>query len=304
VRKTIFRGKSRVKLFETFTSLLRQAGFAWFADKAPRFGAALAFYTLFSLAPVLIVAVSVAGIVFGEQAAQVEIVRQFQGLVGLQSATAIETIIQSTNRHALGVFATILGIVATLIGASGAFNELQDALNTIWKVDTSTKSLWSVTVRQRFFSLGLVVAAGFLLLTSLVVTAGLSAAERFVSNFLPLSAIVLESINFVFSFGMITILFGLIFKFIPETTIQWRDVWMGAAVTSLLFTVGKAVIGFYLGHSVLASAYGAATSLVFFLVWIYYSAQILLFGAELTYVYALKYGSRMGTNRLQQLDVG
>jgi membrane protein len=127
VGETIFRGKSRVKLFETFTTLLKKAGVAWFADNAPRFGAALAFYTLFSLAPVLIVAVSVAGIVFGEQAAQVEIVRQFQGLVGLQSATAIETIIQSTNRHALGVFATILGIVATLIGASGAFNELQDA---------------------------------------------------------------------------------------------------------------------------------------------------------------------------------
>ena len=290
---TILRGKSRVKLLETLTGLLRQAGVAWLADNAPRFGAALAFYTLFSLAPVLIVAVSIAGVVFGEKAAQFEIVRQFQGLVGMQGATAIEAIIESTNRHALGVFASILGIIATLIGASGAFNELQDALNTIWKVDTSTKSFWTVAVRQRFFSLGLVVAAGFLLLTSLVVTAGLSAAERFVSNFLPMSAIVLQSINFVLSFGMITILFGLIFKFIPETPIEWRDVWMGSAVTSLLFTVGKALIGFYLGHSALASAYGAATSLVFFLVWVYYSAQVLLFGAELTYVYALKYGSRI-----------
>jgi membrane protein len=230
----------------------------------------------------LIVAVSIAGIAFGEKAAQGEIVRQFHGLVGMQGATAIEAIIQNTDRHALGVFAITFGIVAILIGASSAFNELQDALNTIWKVDTSTKSLWSVTVRQRFFSLGLVVAAGFLLLTSLVVTAGLSAEERFVSNFVPMSAMFLLSIIFVFSFGMITILFALIFKFIPAVTIRWRDVRMGAAVTSLLFTVGKAVIGFYLGHSVLASAYGAATSLVFFLVWIYYSAQILPFGAELT----------------------
>jgi len=304
VGNTSFRGQSRVRLLETLTALLRQAGVAWLADNAPRFGAALAFYTLFSLAPVLVIAVSIAGIAFGEKAAQGEIVRQFQGLVGMQGATAIEAIIQSTNGHALGMFATTFGIVAILIGASGAFNELQDALNTIWKVDSSAKGFWMVTVRQRFFSLGLVVATGFLLLTSLVVTAGLSAAERFVSNFVSMSSIFLQSINFVFSFGMITILFALIFKFIPAVTIQWRDVRMGAAVTSLLFTVGKAGIGFYLGHSNLASAYGVATSLVFFLVWIYYSAQILLFGAELTYVYALKYGSRMETHPLQRLDIG
>jgi membrane protein len=301
VGNTIFRSQSRVRLLETLTALLRQAGIAWLADNAPRFGAALAFYTLFSLAPVLIVAVSIAGIAFGEKAAQGEIVRQFQALVGMQAASVIEAIIQTTNRHGLGVFATTFGIVAIFIGASGAFNELQDALNTIWKVDSSTKSFWMITVRQRFLSLGLVVATGFLLLTSLVVTAGLSAAERFVSSFVSMSAIFLQTINFVFSFGMITILFALIFKFIPAVTIQWRDVRMGAAVTSLLFTAGKAAIGFYLGHSALASAYGAATSLVFFLVWIYYSTQILLFGAELTHVYALKYGSRMEIHRL---DIG
>ena len=283
------------------TALLRQAGVAWLSDNAPRFGAALAFYTLFSLAPVLIVAVSIAGIAFGQKAAQGEIVRQFQGLMGMQGATAIEAIIQSTNRHRLGMFANAFGIVAILIGASGAFNELQNALNTIWKVDSSAKAFWMVTAKQRFFSLGLVVATGFLLLTSLVVTAGLSAAERFISNFVSMSAIFVQCINFVLSFAMITILFALIFKVIPAATIQWRDVRMGAAVTSLLFTLGKAAIGFYLGHSALASAYGAATSLVFFLVWIYYSAQILLFGAELTHVYALKYGSRMGT---PPLDIG
>ena len=295
-------GKSRVSLLEAVTALLRQAGAAWLADNAPRFGAALAFYTLFSLAPVLIVAVSVAGFVFGAKAAQGEIVRQFQGLMGTQSATAIETIIQSTNRPALGAFAITLGLLAILVGASGAFNELQDALNTIWKVDSRTKSFWTVISRQRLFSLGLVVATGFLLLTSLLVTAALSAPERFVSNLLPISAILLESINFVFSFGVITILFALILKFIPDTPISWRDVRMGAAVTSLLFTVGKVVIGFYLGHSALTSAYGAAASLVIFLIWIYYSAQILLFGAELTHIYALKYGSRMETNLSKRLD--
>ena len=297
-------GKSRVSLLEAVTALLRQAGAAWLADNAPRFGAALAFYTLFSLAPVLIVAVSVAGFVFGAKAAQGEIVRQFQGLMGTQSATAIETIIQSTNRPALGAFAITLGLLAILVGASGAFNELQDALNTIWKVDSRTKSFWAVISRQRLFSLGLVVATGFLLLTSLLVTAALSAAERFVSNLLPISAILLESINFVFSFGVITILFALIFKFIPDTSIAWRDVLMGATVTSLLFAVGKVIIGFYLGHSALTSAYGAAASLVIFLIWIYYSAQILLFGAELTHVYALKYGSRLETNLSQRLETG
>jgi membrane protein len=288
-------GKSRAGLLGTVAGLLRQAGAAWFVDNAPRLGAALAFYTLFSLAPVLIVAVSVSGLVFGATAAREEVIRQFQGLMGTQGATAIETIIQSTNRPALGVFATTLSLLAILLGASGAFNELQDALNLIWKVDSSTKSFWTITSRQRFLSLGLVVATGFLLLTSLVVTACLSAAEKFVRNILPVPGIVLESINSVLSFCVITILFALIFKFIPDTRIPWRDVGLGAAVTSLLFTVGKVLIGYYLGHSALTSAYGAAASLAIFLIWIYYSALILLFGAELTYVYALNYGSRMET---------
>lgn len=288
--------KPRVNLFRTLATLLRQAGAAWLADNAPRLGAALAFYTLFSLAPVLIVAVSVAGFVFGRNAAQGEIVRQFQGLMGVQGATAIETIIQSTNRPALGAFATTLGLLAIFVGASGAFNELQDALNIIWKLDRDARGFWTVTRRQRFFSLGLVVATGFLLLASLVVTAVLSAAERFVSNLLPTSVLLLESVHIVFSFGVITVLFAFIFKFIPDTAIPWRDVRMGAAVTSLLFTAGKVVIGLYLGHSALTSAYGAAASLVVFLIWIYYSAQILLFGAELTHVYSLKYGSRMGSS--------
>jgi membrane protein len=288
--------KERVKFLGAFTALLKQAGIAWLADDAPRFGAALAFYTLFSLAPVLIVAVSIAGLVFGAKAAQGEIVRQFQGLMGTQGAAAIETIIQSTNRPALGMFSTTLALLAILVGASGAFNELQDALNTIWRVDNNTRNFWMVTVKHRFFSLGLVIATGFLLLTSLIVTASLSAAEKFVSNLLPLSVLLLQSVNVVFSFGVIAILFALIFKFIPDTTIRWRDVRMGAAITSLLFTGGKVVIGFYLGHSALTSAYGAAASLVVFLIWIYFSAQILLFGAELTYVYALEYGSRRKTN--------
>jgi membrane protein len=293
VGETNSERKSQVSFLEALKALLRQAGASWLADDAPTLGAALAFYTLFSLAPVLIVAVSVGGVVFGKKAAQGEIVRQFQGLMGTQGATAIETILQSTNRAAQGVLATALGLLAILVGASGAFNELQDALNIIWKVNSSTKSFWRVALRHRFFSLGLVLATGFLLLTSLVITASLSAAERFVGTLLAVPIIVLESMNFGFSFGVITLLFALIFKLIPDATIPWSDVWMGAAGTSLLFSVGKVVIGFYLGHSALTSAYGAAASLVVFLIWIYYSAQILLFGAELTHVYAFKYGSRV-----------
>src|SRR6202040_2753835 len=283
--------KSPTSLLKTVAALLRQACAAWLADNAPRLGAALAFYTLFSLAPVLIVAVSVAGFAFGDKAAQGEVVRQFQGLMGTQGATAIENILQSTNRPGLGVLATALGLLAILVGASGAFNELQDALNIIWKVN-STKSFWRVGLRPRVFSLGLVVATGFLLLTSLVITACLSAAERFVGTLLPISIIVLESMNFIFSFVVITFLFALIFKLIPDTTIPWRDVWTGAAVTSILFTVGKVVIGSYLGHSAFTAAYGAAASLVVFLIWIYYSAQILLYGAEIPHGYALKYDPR------------
>jgi membrane protein len=292
----------RLGLIRALAALLRRAGEAWIADNAPRLGAALAFYTLFSLAPVLIVTVSLAGVVFGDKAAQGEIVRQFQGLIGTQGAIAIETIIQSTNRPALGVFATTFGVLAIFIGASGAFNELQDALDMIWKVDNRTKSFWTVTIKQRLLSLGLVLATGFLLLTSLVVTAFLSATEKYISNLLPRSLVLLESINLVFSFCIITLLFALIFKFIPDTAIPFRDVWMGAAVTSILFTVGKVIIGFYLGHSALTSAYGAAASLVIFLIWIYYSAQILLFGAELTHVYALRYGSQREANILRQSE--
>ena len=279
---------------EVLAGLLRQAGAGWIADNAPRLGAALAFYSLFSLAPVLIVAVSVAGLVFGEKVAQGEIIRQFHDLMGAQGAAAIETIMQSTSRPALGTFATSLGLLAIFIGASGAFNELQDALNTIWKVDRGTKNFWRITGRHRFFSLGLVVATGFLLLTSLVVTAVLSAAAGFISNWARISTILLESIHSVFSFAVITMLFALIFKFIPDTKVLWSDVRMGAVVTSLLFAVGKVVIGFYLGHSAFTSAYGAAASLVVFLIWIFYSAQILLFGAELTHVYAFRCGSRRG----------
>jgi membrane protein len=282
----------RVEFLRSFGGLLRRAGSAWFGDNAPRIGAALAFYTLFSIAPVLIIVVALAGFVFGAQAAQGQIVRQFQGLMSTQGASAVETVIQSIHNSAGGASTTAIALVVLLVGASGVFNELQDALNTIWKVNSSPRSAWLTFIRQRLFSVGLVIATGFLLLVSLVVTASLSAAESFFHKITAISVIGLDSINFVLSFCMITFVFALIFKLIPDTAIRWGDVQMGAAVTAVLFTGGKAAIGFYLGHSALTSAYGAAASLVVFLVWIYYSAQIMLFGAELTHIYTFKFGSR------------
>jgi membrane protein len=276
--------------------MLHEAGVAWFADNAPRLGAALAFYTLFSLAPVLIVATSMAGFVFGERAAQREIVEEFGALMGSQGEGAIKLIIESTDRPALGLLATTLGLIAIIIGASGAFNELQDALNIIWKVDRSKTNFWAETLSQRFFSLGLVVAIGFILLVSLVITALLAIAERHLNAQVAMLPVLLQSANLVFSWAVTTVLFALILKIVPDRRIRWNDVWMGAAFTSLLFTLGKVVIGFYLGHSELVTAYGTAGSLVVFLIWIYYSAQILLFGAELSHVYAKKFGSLRGEN--------
>ncbi len=282
----------RVEFLRSFGALLRRAGSAWLGDNAPRIGAALAFYTLFAIAPVLVIVVALAGFIFGAQAAQGQIVRQFQGLMGTQGASAIETVLQSIHNSAAAASTTAIALVALLVGASGVFNELQDALNTIWQVDSSHRGAWLTFVRQRLFSIGLVVAAGFLLLVSLVVTTFIAAAESFVNRITAISAIGLGSINFVLSFCVITFLFALIFKLIPDTPIRWRDVQMGAAVTAVLFTGGKTAIGFYLGHSALTSAYGAAASLVVFLIWIYYSAQIMLFGAELTHVYTFEFGSR------------
>jgi membrane protein len=282
----------RVEFLRSFGDLLRRAGSAWLGDNAPRIGAALAFYTLFAIAPVLVIVVALAAFVFGAQAAQGQIVRQFQGLMGTEGARTVETVLQSMHTSAAGVSTTAIALVALLVGASGVFNELQDALNTIWKVDSSHRGAWLTLIRQRLLSIGLVIAAGFLLLVSLVVTAFLASAESFFHRVTAISAIWLGTINFVLSFCMITFLFALIFKLIPDTPIRWRDVQMGAAVTAVLFTGGKAAIGFYLGHSALTSAYGAAASLVVFLVWIYYSAQIMLFGAELTHVYTYEFGSR------------
>jgi membrane protein len=241
---------------------------------------------------VLIVAIAVAGLAFGQKAAEGEFSRQLQALVGETGARAIQAIIRSANRPALGVIASTIGIGTLLVGASGAFVELQDALNKIWRVQRRSESILLGVIRERFLSFGLVLGLGFLLLVSLVVSAALGAVGNFIAPLLPWPVFLLESVNFLLSLGVIALLLALIFKYLPDTEIAWSDVWIGAAVASLLLTTGKALIGLYLARSTVASAYGAAASLVIILTWVYYSAQILLLGAEVTHVYSYKHGSR------------
>ena len=273
-------------------ALFKEACSAWAEDNCSSQGAALAFYTVFSLAPVLIVAIAVAGLAFGQEAAEGEFSRQLQGLVGETGARAIQALIRSANRPALGVIAGTFGIGTLLAGASGAFVELQDALNKIWKVQRRSESIWLGVIRERFLSFGLVLCLGFLLLVSLVVSAALGAVGNFITPLLPWPVFLLVAVNFFLSLGVIALLLALIFKYLPDTEIAWSEVWIGAAVASLLLTTGKALIGLYLAKSAVASAYGAAASLIIILTWVYYSAQIFLLGAEVTHVFSYEHGSR------------
>jgi membrane protein len=264
----------------------------WSRDNVPRMGAALAYYTIFSIAPLLVIAIAIAGLAFGVQAAQGEITGQIQGLIGWEGAKTVQAMIQSAHKPAHSAIASVVGVLALFLGASGVFSEMQDALNSIWHVSPGDKSgLWNL-VKARFSSFGMVLGIGFLLLVSLLFSAVLAALAKYVEGVLPLPAVFLHSVDFLFSLLFITVLFAMIFKLLPNVNIAWSDVWMGAALTSLLFTVGKFVIGFYIGKSVSASAYGAAGSLVMVVAWIYYSALLLYFGAVFTRVYATKLGSQ------------
>jgi membrane protein len=284
---------SRVSVsLKVASALFKEACSGWVEDHASSLGAALAFYAVFSLAPVLIVAIAVAGLVFGQKAAEGEFSRQLQALVGATGARAIQAIIRSANRPALGIIAGTFGIGTLLAGASGAFVELHDALNKIWRVQRRSESILLGAIRERVLSFGLVLCLGFLLLVSLVVSAALGAVGNFMAPLLPWHVFLLESVNFLLSLGVIALLLAMIFKYLPDTEIAWSDVWIGAAVASLLLTTGKALIGLYFAKSTVVSAYGAAASLVIILTWVYYSAQIFLLGAEVTHVYSYKHGSR------------
>lgn len=270
-------------------TLVKRSFSDWMEDKAPRLAAALAYYTVFSIAPLLIIVIAIAGLVFGPAEVQREVVAQVESLIGETGAAAVEGMLGSASDPESGIFAAIAGAVTLVLGASGLFGQLQDALNTIWEVaPRPDRGIWG-TIQDRFLSFTMVLGVGFLLLVSLVISAALAGLERYLGGILPEA--ILQIVNFIISFLVIMLLFAMIYKVLPDVEIAWRDVWLGAAITSLLFTIGKLLIGLYLGHSSVASAYGAAGSLAVILIWVYYSAQILLLGAEFTQVYANLYGS-------------
>ena len=273
--------------------LLKETYQEFSEDKVPRLGAALAYYTLFSLAPLLVVVIAIAGMVFGEEAARGQIVGAMGGLVGQQGAEAIQEMIKGASHQQSGIVATVIGLVTLLLGASGVFGELQASLNTIWEVTEKPGQGIVHIIRERFFSFSLVVGTGFLLLVSMVVTAGLQAFGQVLAGFMPGGDLFLQILNFLISFAVTTLLFALLYKVVPDAEITWRDVAIGAVVTAVLFSIGRYAIGFYLGRSATASTYGAAGSLVVVVLWIYYSSQILFFGAEFTQVYANRFGSRV-----------
>jgi len=274
--------------------LLKDTFAEWSEDKVPRLSAALAYYTAFALAPLLLIAISVAGLVFGREAATNQIGQQLSGLLGPSAADSVNTMVEAAGANkGGGIIATIIGIVTLLFAASGVFGELQDSLNTIWEVQPKPNQGLLATIKQRFFSFTMVIGVGFLLLVSLVLSAALGALGGMVAGAEADQSLIWKAVNFVVSFGVTTLLFALIYKILPDATIQWRDVWVGALVTALLFTLGKAAIGWYLGRPGTTSTYGAAGSFVALLLWVYYSAQILFFGAEFTQVYAKAYGSQI-----------
>lgn len=281
---------SRLK---TLFTLFKETFQEWNEDKAPRLAAALAYYTAFSITPLLIVVIAIAGLVAGQDAVRGRLQYQIADAVGVQAAGAIQDMLANFNQPSSNLLATVIGIVTLLLGAAGLLGQLQDALNTVWEVAPKPNQGLLATLRQRFISFTMVLGIGFVLMVSLVVSAVVSAVGSLIAVHLPGQETLLQVVNLVISFGVITLLFAAIYKVLPDVNISWRDVWMGAAVTALLFTIGKYLLGLYLGSSSVASGYGAAGSFVLLLLWIYYSAQILLFGAEFTQVYARRYGTRI-----------
>ena len=273
--------------------LIKESFKGWQEDGALDLGAALAYYTIFSLAPLLLLVTAVAGLVWGREAVQGQLVSQLQGVVGSQGAEAIQTMIANAGKHGSGVIATVIGLVTILFGATGVFVQLQSAMDRVWNVEPRPgKGIWGF-IRTRMLSFGMVLGIGFLLLVSLVVATAVTAFSTWVTGMMPGAKLLIEGVTFLVSFGIVTLLFAMIFKVLPDVTIAWRDVWVGAVATALLFTIGKFLIGLYLAKSSVASTYGAAGSLVVLLLWIYYSSQILFLGAEFTQVYATRYGSQI-----------
>ncbi len=277
----------------TVATLAKETVTRWTEDKASTLAGALAYYSLFSLAPLVLIAVAVAGFVFGQQAAAGEMYGQLAGLIGDAGAKALQEIAANMTRERHGgVIATIVGIATLIFGATGVFAQLQDSMNTIWKARPPTTNDIVEWLRVRLLSFSMVLGIGFLLLVSLVLSAVLSAVSGYLGTFVPGGLAFGQALNATVSLVVITVLFAMIYKILPDTPVAWRDVWLGALVTSFLFTLGKFAIGFYLAKASVASSYGAAGSVVILLLWVYYSSLILYLGAEFTHVYSMRYGSR------------
>jgi membrane protein len=272
--------------------LLKGTVVAFFEDEALSRGAAIAFYTVISLAPVLLIVIAIAGLAFGQEAAQNAIMAQLSGLMGKQTAEVLQAAIASAAGKSSGILATLIGVATLLVTASGIFGEMQTALNRIWKANPKSGTV-SRLIRARAASIGLVAALGFLLMVSLVVSAALTAVGDYLNSILPFGSLILAVLNFIVSLALLSVLFAAIYKILPDRPIAWRDVAIGAVVTAVLFTAGKSLIGWYLGSSAVASSYGAAGGLILLLLWVYYSAQIFLLGAEFTKVYATRHGARL-----------
>jgi membrane protein len=278
-------------MFSEPWTMLKQTVLSFLEDEALSRGAAIAFYTVTSIAPVLLIVVAIAGLAFGRDAAQNAISEQLSGLMGQQTADVLQSAVASAAGQSSGILATLIGIGTLIATASGVFGEMQAALNAIWKTEAPAMSV-SRLLQARAISLGLVAALGFLLIVSLAVSAGLTAFGNYLDSILPVGKLILPMLNFTVSLLLLAILFAAIYKVLPDRRLQWRDVIVGAVVTAVLFTVGKTLIGWYLGSSAVASSYGAAGGLIVLLLWVYYSVQIFLLGAEFTKIFANRHGSK------------
>ncbi|WP_031231661.1 YihY/virulence factor BrkB family protein [Asticcacaulis sp. YBE204] len=275
--------------------MLMEAFQEWNDDKAPRLGAALAFYSILSIGPLLLIVTGVAGLAFGRDAVNGYLFAELRNLVGDVGAAGIQAILAGAANPQQGIVATVIGIITLVVSATGFFAQLQDAMNAVWNVENDVNADWKWFAKKRLLSFALVVGIGFLLLVSLVISAGLAALSAMIASFLP--GFIMGFVNVVISFAVVTFLFAMTFKILPDVHIAWRDVWVGAAITAVLFSIGKQLIGLYLGQSALSSAYGAAGSLIVVLVWIYYSTQIFFFGAEFTQVYSRHFGKQIMPRR-------
>jgi membrane protein len=279
--------------------LLKETYKQWSDHKSARLAAALAYYTIFSLAPLLLIIIAIAGLVFGADAAHGQITSHLQSMIGQKSAAQIDTMVKAAGSHKSGIIATVIGVVMLVLGASGLVLQLQDALNTIWDVQADRKGGFLIMIRERLLSFSMILGIGFLLVVSLVLSSLLSALNTYTTSLLPAVAFLLQAANFIFDLAILALFFAMIFKFLPEAKVQWSDVWAGSILTAALFVIGQYCMTLYFGKMNAGSPYGDAGSIIVVLLWVYYSAQLLLFGAEFTRVWSGGHRSGSGGRALK-----